>query len=81
MTVSREVRDEKVIVKLSPSIKAKLQTHCEELGVSMSGYIAVVIGQTLKQATTAEDAMKAMIEQMGKEGVIEGIKLAQNADQ
>jgi hypothetical protein len=62
-------RDEKVIVKLSPVIKAKLQAHCEVLGVSMSGFVAVLIGQTLKQTTTAEDAMKSIIEQIGMEGM------------
>lgn len=76
---STTTRDEKVIVKLAPEIKAKLQAHCEDLGVSMSGFLAVTIGQILKQSELAEMAMKNVFQQMGEQGIMAGMKMA--ADQ
>jgi hypothetical protein len=69
MATTTTVRDEKVIVKISPAIKEKLQAYCEELGVSMSGFIAVLIGQTLKTATQTESLIKQAIEQATKDGI------------
>jgi hypothetical protein len=64
-------RNDSVIVKLSPVIKAKLQAHCEVLGVSMSGFVAVIIGQILKQATSTEETMMGIMEKMAKEQMMD----------
>jgi predicted transcriptional regulator len=72
------VRDEKIIVKVSPEIKEKLQTICEEMGVSMSGYVAVMIGQIVRQTTMNEQVVRQVIEQAGMEGMKMAINTATN---
>lgn len=73
------VRDEKIIIKVAPEIKAELQAHCESMGVSMSGYLAVIIGQTLKAARTTENSIKELIGALGKEEIFKMMEGADNS--
>lgn len=55
------VRDEKVVVRLAPQIKNKVQVVADEMGVTMSAYIAHVVGQ---HVITQENLTKTMPEQL-----------------
>ena len=54
-------RDEKVMIRLHTDVKNKVQENAERLGLSMSSYIAFIVGQFIDQQ---ERVVKPMTGQM-----------------
>lgn len=74
------VRDEKVIIRLAPHIKGRVQEIAEEMGVTMSGYIAHVIGSHVVTNDAMTRGLPEQIRGVLVESMKDVIKEAQGAN-
>lgn len=58
------VREDKVIIRLTPELKAEFQELAESMGMTMSGLGAFVIGNFMKQEKTKSEMNQKLLEKI-----------------
>lgn len=58
------VREDKVIIRLTPELKTEFQEMAESMGMTMSGLGAFVIGNYMKEEKRKQEMQKSLLEQI-----------------